>query len=231
MAVTDREQLGLLITRHIEFYSAAKKRDFATFYKVDLRKLDELPDFDIRQALRSLALEGVRETDDGHVEIPRDHCRVRMFDHGSTDECPQRAKVSIEPIISIGTLSRLVEDLGWPLEYIASQMDGGAFDMTLYGPNSLAPTVQCEIKVKPSEIDAMARYFQAVVNEGQSLDPKRTNWNRKVAALYASSPKLLWLLAPGPHERVFQVEFEAGALKIAQATSEDLRFNRVRQNL
>ena len=221
--MSEKEALGRLIARHVELYARSKNRDFHSYYDLDFRNLDKLTEVDIRNFFRALEVGGIRECADGYLALARHGCRLRMFDHGLKGGVKQAAKISVEPILSIGVVARLVETFGWSANAIGTQMDKGAFDLSVFENNASIPAVQCEIKVRASEVNAMAAYFISVMNTGTALEDRRTNWNRKLVSLKAQPPKLLWLLAPGEFERLFRVEAHGTAFTIFEAPIEQLR--------
>lgn len=225
----EKEALGRLIVRYVKLYALSKKRDFHSYYDLDLRNLDKLADIDVQNFFRSIEVGGIRDCGDGHLALARDGCRLRMFDHGLKGGARQTAKVSVEPILSIGVVARLVEMFGWPAQAIGTQMDKGAFDLSIYAGSSTVPAVQCEIKVRASEVDAMADYFLSVLNAGKPLEERHKNWNRKLNSIAVQPPKLVWLLAPGQHERVFRLDAPGSTLRFFEVPATQLRFADFRQ--
>jgi hypothetical protein len=219
----EKEVLGRLIVRHVELYAQSKKKDFHSYYDIDLRNLHKLADVDVRNFFRSIKVGGIRDCEDGYLALARPGCRLRMFDHGLRG-AKQTAKVSVEPILSIGVVARLVETFGWPAQAIGTQMDKGAFDLSIYSGFSSVPAVQCEIKVRATEVDAMAAYFLSVLNSAKPPEERHKNWNRKLGSIVAQPPKLVWLLAPGQYERVFRVDATNSKLTMLEVEAKELRF-------
>lgn len=198
-------------------------------YVLDPRNAEKIPETDIEWLFRAIESGALTELPDGDFRMPRSGARERLYSHGSSKECPVRVGIWIEPVISIGAVSRLMWAYRWPAECIGLQTGNWGFDLTCYEPGSEKVVIQCEVKVLEREVDHMCQYFESQLNGTGSEDTgttaQRKNWNKKLVELNSTRPKIFWALGPGGYEHVYRVERTGplGELRLKKASSALLR--------
>jgi hypothetical protein len=199
-------------------------------YVLDPRNAERIPDSDIEWFFRTLSFGVLTELPNGDFRAPRPGATERLYWHGSTKERPVLVSISIEPVISIGAIARLIDTLGWPAECLGLQTGKWGFDLTCYAPHSDTVVMQCEVKTSERDVDRMCQYFEARLNGTGSPDiakpAQRKNWDAKLAELNSTRPEILWALGPGGYERVYRVERSdtLGELSLKNGAPDNLRF-------
>jgi len=202
-------------------------------YVLDTRNAAKIPETDIHWFFRVLDLGILRELPNGDFHSPRPGAAERLYSHGDSSKCPVPVGISIEPVISLGAMARLIETFGWPSECLGVQAGSWGFDLTCYAPGSEKVILQCEVKTKERDIERMCAYFEARLNganeAGQASPTQRKNWDAKLAELASTGAQLLWALGPGGFERVYRVVTHGadGGRRILPASSEDLHFTSI----
>lgn len=172
-----------------------------------LARLDE---FDADWFLRAIETGVVTETR-GMFTAAMSGFQEQLFSTGSKTQIPRPLTLWTEPIITIGALARLHVTYGWPVAQLGAQPKPFAFDFAAYRPDLQQVAIAGEVKKNTREIETLHRMMVAFGREGplSSLPSKEEqatrNAYKKVLALRATWPALVWLLGPGDTGQVLRV--------------------------
>lgn len=115
-----------------------------------------------------------------------------------------------EQIIAIGGLSRLHFDYGWPVDLIATQSTGWAFDLVTYSEKNNMEIIAGEVKKTQKEIDKMLDTM--ITFNHPSLIPNdvsntKKNALKKLDGLRRGKARFFWALGPNGYSRTFSVSY------------------------
>lgn len=176
------------------------------FVDANLAKLSE---FDAYWFLRGLAKGYVTEKD-GFFFSEMSAAKEQIFWEGRKADNPRKISLWLEPIITIGALTRLIEEYRWPPSQVGLQSPAPwPFDLIGYQADRESEILACEVKKSEVEIDqlieAMLRYCRLPPLEAEPESPKLKNAYRKIAGIRRSWPKLFWAVGPNRCEKFFKI--------------------------
>lgn len=149
------------------------------------------------------------EIDRGCFTVTRSAANEQIFWEGKRSCDPRPITLWIEPVITIGTVGRLHNEFGWPIDKLGMQSKTWAFDLVGYdvaGNERLA----CEVKKDRREIDLMMAHIQEYSAIGkldtEPTNPKARNAYRKVKGIRRSWPTWFWALGPAGYGGVWRID-------------------------
>lgn len=158
-----------------------------------------------------------------------------FFWSGRKGLSPRPVTISVEPIISVATLSCLHFSLGWPASHLGTQSSKWGFDLCAYEAPSPPTTpatspliIACEIKKSRKEledlIDLMAKFG---AGHSLSLKPvaREKNASKKIDEILIERPRFFWAVGPDRLSYAFTVRYGTGReVHFDQVPEEQLRF-------
>lgn len=206
-------------------FCGALHRDYPSdgFKVSSIGKLDE---FDALWFMRAIDNQLVSESE-GFFVAPRSAAKEQIFWQGTRNVTPRPITLWVEPIITIGALTRLHSEYGWPIENLGAQSKTWAFDLVCYESASDREIIACEVKKNQKEVEKMLDFMNVHCGkfplDSEPENSIERNAYRKVQAIRESWAKLFWALGPGGNGQLFCVDREKYSQKFRLIpTSEEL---------
>ena len=143
---------------------------------------------------------GLVTQSDGFFVAPQSRAREQIFWQGSKDKRPRPITLWLEPVITIGALSRLAQSFAWPIECLGMQSTTWAFDLVGYAPLSGREQLVCEVKKDSGEVDSLLKFMYSHCGndplEREPADTRERNAYRKVQGIRRAWPRVFWALGP-----------------------------------
>ena len=159
---------------------------------------------------------------------PRSGAGEQFFWSGGKNLMPRPTTIWVEPIITVATLWKLHDDLGWPKDLLGTQSGDGAFDVMAYvDMASKSEYIACEVKKTTKELDSLIRTmrkFAALPVDAVASDREK-NAFKKIVALRKRRPPLFWAVGPGGNSLAFKLSYsDDGLIALDEALILDLRY-------
>lgn len=186
-------------------------------------------EFDAANFLRAMDGGLVEDCGGGRYRCAQSRVNEQIFWEGPKRDSPRSITLWLEPVITIGTLARLVYDLGWPAEHLGMQTIDYAFDLAAYREGEqLGLVIACEVKKTQAEVDHLISdlqfHSQEPEAEPRSSKPRHLNSYRKWLSLRRCQPSLLWVVGPGAYGGTFQLKHSVDSTSLSQAPLGALKY-------
>jgi len=209
-------------------FCSAPHRNYPSdgFKHSSIEKLDE---FDAKWFMRAIDDDLVSQSD-GFFMAPRSTAKEQIFWQGAKNVTPRPITLWVEPVITIGALSRLNHEFGWPIENLGAQSKTWAFDLVCYDTTSDREIVACEVKKDMKEIEKLIKFMNQHCSnpslESEPINATEKNAYRKVQGIRRSWPTLFWALGPASGGQVFRVsrENDSEQFFLIPTSKEELRY-------
>lgn len=126
--------------------------------------------------------------------------KLRIFSHGTSWEALRKTTLSLEPIICVGAVARLIDQYGWPASQLGQCAFPWPFDLVCFDRDRKKELVNCEVKKSHNEVAALMnwmRYFAAIAPlEVTPTNSIKKNAYKKIVGLRKSRPAYFWVLGP-----------------------------------
>lgn len=137
-----------------------------------------------------------------------------LYPSGSNTAKNRPIKLSLEPVISIGSMTRLVLEFGWPIESLGMQSPGYAFDVVGYDPREEIKLL-CEIKYG-NKVQKLTQYLINSTGQDLKLETDK-NFYKKLCAVHKFKPKIVWILGEAGNGAVLRAKYKEGCASLIEA--------------
>ncbi len=184
----------------------------------DDRNIAKLCEADVRDFLQSIDNHLVCYHD-GFFTAPQSKAKQQIFWQGERSSPRRKTTLWVEPVITIGALSRLQNEYCWHANLLGLESKTWAFDLVAYCPEDQnTEYLVCEVKKSPSEIDSLISFMHKHLESASDVDNllkgAERNAFKKVCALRKSKAEFFWALGPDRYEYVFKVARHNGSVQL-----------------
>ena len=172
----------------------------------------KVSEFDAENFITALDGGLVSDSGGGRFRCPRSYAFEQIFWTGRKTIVPQPLTLWIEPVITIGTVSRLKNNYNWPKLLICMQSKDWAFDFATFdSPSSEREYIAGEVKKSKKEIDHLIRdlldFSSAGVTDLTQAASKKRNSCKKWLALQSRKAPYFWAVGPDDYTKLFKVDY------------------------
>lgn len=166
----------------------------------NVESIMNLAEFDAKWFLEGVKSEYIRERD-GFFFTTKSRAKEQIFRAGLKKIKPRPISLWIEPIVTVGAVSRLNIEFNWPEYQLGMQSKTWAFDLVGYDEKGSEELLLGEVKKNHKEVDDLILYMKEYCSMPtlieEPVNSRRKNAYRKVVGLReAPAAQVLWVLGP-----------------------------------
>lgn len=228
MSDSARQVFDILLERTLipAFVSDASRGMTAASFRSETNKVTERDALDFLRGWHS----GLAEHQGrGQYLFGDAHIKEQFFTSGTKAKIPRPYTLWLEPIITLGAITRLHLDYGWPASHLTAQSSDYAFDIMANDHVSLS--IAGEVKKSAKEVEDLIRLMTEYGLDPERVEPspqKEQNAFRKAKSLRENDANLLWIVGPDRLEHVFHVSrSDNGETVLTPGSPSDLRYSHV----
>lgn len=174
----------------------------------DDTNFQHVSEFDARWFLEALDAGHMMETQSvfhtsGH------EVNLRIFSHLQRGPTIRKTTLSLEPIINVGAVARLIDQYGWPSSQLGQSPFPYPFDLICFYKGRKHELIVCEVKKSHKEVDILMnwmRKFSAIAPlEVIPTNGAAKNAYKKVVGLRKTRPEFFWVLGPEGIGRTYRI--------------------------
>lgn len=177
----------------------------------DDTNFQHVSEFDARWFLEAL--------DAGHMTETRSvfhttghEVKLRIFSHLQRGPAVRKTTLSLEPIINVGAVARLIDQYGWPSAQLGQSARPYPFDLVCFDMGRKQELVVCEVKKSHKEVVVLMNWMRkfAAIAPLDAIPTNGTEKNayNKVVGLRKSLPKFFWVLGPAGIGTTYRLDWQ-----------------------